>query len=432
MDVECNSCSIVSLESKAVSSIVSRVARLTLAAFVALAALMMLCDRLSVAKRQVQAGHTVGITQSPACSAGTLCETTQYVPTRCRRPTLTVTKQIDPVAPDTGSLVAISFIITGLGLKPLDVVLVQDISGSMDEDNTPGGQTRLELAQAAAITFVNELSPTDRAAVVAYNDTAWLVQPLTSDMDIVSAAINGLMAGGYTNIGEGIHSGYAELITSTRHKSRTVKAMVLLSDGNANRPLHDPGGCARDWAGAAGECGILICTVGFGREVSHTLMQDIADLSGGEYYSSPDGSDLETIYQEIALELRNLEITDVLPPGVDLDCDLLPDAWQCITGNGFTTITIPISNSELLTDPLILSFTATVNLDPPDEYQINVEGSGICYDSPGGRTCPSFENPTATVGGRKITGVVFEDSDSNGDYDEGEGVLPGIHYRTLF
>jgi len=331
--------------------------------------------------------------------------------------------------------VTITFIITGLGLKPVDVVLVQDVSGSMGEDDTPSGHTRLEVAQAAAITFVNELTDTDRAAVVAYSNMARLVLSLTTDTDAAITVIDSLEPQGYTNIGDGIRAGHEELITSTRYHSKTVKAMLLLSDGNANRPEPDSIAAqhAISQAKMAGECGILIYTIGFGSEVSETLMRKLAALSGGEYYSSSNGADLETIYQEIALGLRNLVITDVLPLGVDLDCGLLLDMyndWRCVTNAGVTTVTIPMSNSELVTNPLTLSFTATVNLDPKSKGPINVEGSETCYDGPVITPCQSFENPTATVGGRKIIGTVFEDRDHYGYFDEGENVLSDVVVTT--
>jgi len=439
MNTEYDSRSPCMSEATAIHSIMPRIARLALAVFIALVVLISLCGRLSEARRQVQASHTAATTRPSDGPSYALCAAAQDVPTRCHRPALSITKQIDPAIPDTGGVVTITFIITGLGLKRVDVVLVQDVSGSMGERDTPSGQSRLEFAKAAAITFVSELSHTDRVAVVAYNDTAWLVQPLISDTNVVTRAINGLTASGWTNIGDGIRSAYEELITSTRYHSRTVKAMVLLSDGNANRRINDPEGYARYWARAAGDCGILIYTIGLGDLsegdpdllVNQELLQTIAYTTGGEYYYSPDGTNLGTIYKEIALELRNLEITDVLSPGVGLDCNLLPAAWKCITGSGFTTITIPISNSELITNPWVRSFTATVNLDPRYEGPINASGSDTCYDGPGGPTCSSFENPTATVGGRKIAGIVFEDLDRDGHFDlDEERGLPGVVVTT--
>jgi uncharacterized repeat protein (TIGR01451 family) len=420
-------------ESETVNCIIPRVARLALAVSIALVALVSLQDKLSAVGRQAQAGRNTAMTTFGGGSLCTLSATTDDVPTRCRRPALSVTKQIDPTDPDTGDLVTITFIITGLGPKPVDVVLLQDVSGSMLTEDAADGQTRLAVAQAAASTFVKALTGTYRVAVVALSDTARLTRTLTPYTNTVIAALDSLTAchEWHTNIGGGIISGYQELISSDRYSSTFVKAMILLSDGSANRPgsVISAEQYALSQTKKARDCGILIYTIGFGdtAELNEELLYTIAYTTGGEYYYSPDGSDLDTIYQEIALELRNLVITDVLPPGVILDCDLLPDDWICIKGSGFTTITIPVSNSAIVTDPFVLSFTTTVHLDPKYNGPINASGSEICYDGPVITPCQAFENPTTTVGGRKVTGSVFEDLDRDGVLDTGEeDILSGI------
>jgi hypothetical protein len=420
-------------EPKTAISIMPRIARLALAVFIALVAMVSLWGRLSATGRQVQGSHNTVMTTARDVTPCSFSSAADDVPARCRRPALSVTKRIDPTDPETGGMVTITFFITGLGLKQVDVVLVQDVSGSMSKTDTISRETRLKVAKDAAKVFVDELNDVDRVAVVAYNDETELNPPLTTDSSVVKNAIDSLTAGGYTNIGAGILAGYEELINSSRYNPKTVKAMILLSDGWANKPDEpgdDPANYARNQAETAGECGILIYTIGFGEGVSETLMRDIAALGGGQPYFSADGTDLETIYQEIALALRNLVITDILPPGVVVNCALFP-AGMCSQKDGLTTtIVFSPSNEALMTDPLTLSFTATVNLDPLYVGPINASGSEICYDGPGRPPCQPFENPTATVGGRKITGFAFEDLDGDGYFDAVENILSGVVVTT--
>lgn len=362
---------------QAVYSIAQGILRLILAIVVALVVVGSLLHGLSTIGRQTQATSPVAF-----------CNVATTGSTRCSRPTLAVTKTVDPPNPETGSMVTISFIISGLGLKRGDVVLVQDVSGSMNDES------RLEASKAAAVAFVNETQATDRIAVVAYSSTARLVQPLTTDKCAVTTTINALTADGNTNIGDGIGEGYRELISSTNYASDTVKAMILLSDGQTNRPQPDAEQYARDQAQMTADCGIPIHTIGFG-SANEELMQDIANVTGGRYHFAPDSTELITIYKEIATELRDIVITDVLPPGVSLDCDLLPGDWGCTEGtDGFITVTYQIGNQWLIADPLILSFTATVNLSPDFENQlINAPGSCVYYDDPNSSDCQPFENP---------------------------------------
>jgi len=353
--------------------------RLALAILLASIILVSLLLGLSTSGRQTQAASSVALFYSTVNNASGSCQT----------PTLHIAKVVDPLTPERGSVVTISFVITGLNFKPVDVVLVQDVSGSMlTRDATYTNGSRLDAAKAAARAFMGNLQPADRVAVVAYSDTARLVQSLTTNRFSVTAAISDLEAldDWYTNIGAGVISGVNELSDPTGYVSDTVKAIILLADGWANRPEPDDKAeeHACQQARAAAKCGILVYTIGFG-DANNDLLQNIADTTDGKYYIATDGARLIEIYQGIAMELRNIVITDVLQPGVDLNCGLLPSGWKCAEGSGgLTTVVYTITNERPVADPLILSFTATVSLTPGYERQmINAPGSCAHYDGPG-------------------------------------------------
>jgi uncharacterized protein YegL len=350
--------------------------------------------------------------------------------------TVHITKTVEPTNPDTGGIVTICFIIGGLGPQRVDVVLAQDVSTSMNKPagESATGTTRLEASQAAACAFVSALPGMDRAAVVSYSTAARLAQPLTTSKSSVIRTIDALTVTGGTNIGEGISVSHRELMTSPRYLTYTAKTIILLSDGIATDPSGYPGGpkeYARDRARSAATDTIKIYTIGFGSDADEELLQDLADIGGGRYFFAPDADVLKTIYMTIALELHNLVIVDLLPPGVDTDCSQWPPGW-CATGpSGVTTITYPISNSLLISDPAVICFTATVNLDPGYDGSVNLPGSEICYqDSEGEIICDEFENPTVTVGGRKISGYVFSDDDANGQRDAEEAGVPDVVVQT--
>lgn len=365
-------------------------------------------------------------------------------PTAPTTTTVRITKTVEPTLPDTGGIVSICFTISGLSPRSLDIVLAQDISGSM---NDPAGegvtQTRLEASQLAASALVSFLPSTDRIAVVPYSTTAQLAQPLTTTKSTITRTIYNLTATGYTNIGEGIWVSREELITSTRYESDTVKVIILLSDGIAN--CDETGFCSDDpatleraadyaktQATLAASDTIRIYTIGFGADVSEDLLREIADIGGGTYFFAPDGDVLETIYLTISLELHNLIITDILTPGVEADCSQWPEDWCFVSPSGVTTLTLPISDSLLTPDFEPLCFTATVNLDPDYEGPINLPGSGICYQGSDRQTiCEEADNPTITVGGRKITGTVFYDVNGNGHRDVGEAGAPDVVVRAI-
>jgi len=358
--------------------------------------------------------------------------------------TVSVTKTVSPLHPDTGAVVSICFAVSGLSPRSLDVVLAQDVSGSMLNTVTVG-TTRLQACQAAANAFVGLLPITDRIAIVPYSTTACLIQPLTTNHSIVTRTIYSLTArADYTgtNMGEAISVSHEELITSTRHEADTVKAIILLSDGIAN--CTEDGYCfddpttlkeAADYvtrqATLAASGKIKIYTIGFGKEADNSLLQTTANIGHGKYFSAPDADTLETIYQAIALELHNLIVTDVLTPGVETECSRWP-AGRCVRGpGGVTTVTLPISGNAATSGSEPYCFSVTANLNPGYTGPINLPGSDFCYQSSSGQTiCKGFNNPTITVGGRMITGYVFYDLDADGIRDGQETGAAGITVRV--
>lgn len=111
-----------------------------------------------------------------------------------------------------------------------DVVLVMDVSGSMEKDD------RLRYAQEAAISFIRKLLPQGlntenvRVALVSFSDEAHVVSPFTKDVDRLVARVWNLQASGATNTQDGVHQ--ARVLLNASHAPQ--KHIVLLADGEAN------------------------------------------------------------------------------------------------------------------------------------------------------------------------------------------------------
>ncbi len=128
--------------------------------------------------------------------------------------------------------------------RPLEVVLVIDVSGSMDDDIKYDPNNSLEYAQDAANDFIRKIflpanNPTgkNKVAIVKYSSTASLVRPLTlaaGQTDLINA-INSLAANGTTNIQDGIIKADKELYDHGTFDCITSRSIILLTDGVANR-----------------------------------------------------------------------------------------------------------------------------------------------------------------------------------------------------
>ena len=170
----------------------------------------------------------------------------------------------------------------------LGIVFIIDHSGSMEE--TSGGVTKLELAKEAAARSVELLFPTDRVGVIAFDDVASWVVPMTelSDPGQVIGAIGSIRTGGGTDIMAGVRA-MSEILPDDPAK---VKHVILLTDGGA-----DPTGIPELVQQLYQENGITLSTVGVGNDAA-PFLKDLAALGAGRYHFTNDASSIPSIFTE--------------------------------------------------------------------------------------------------------------------------------------
>jgi Ca-activated chloride channel family protein len=226
------------------------------------------------------------------------------------------------------------------------VILAIDVSGSMRANDVE--PTRIEAAQAAARTFVNEQPRSTRIGIVSFAGSAALVQPPTSNRRDVIAAIDQLQLQHATAVGSGLlvslkaifpQSDFEVLEPRLRNAaagassepgfkpvapgSYASAAIVLLTDGQTTAGP-DPVDAAR----LAAERGVRVFTVGVGTEHGQILtgegwsmrvsldeepLKAIADLTRAEYFYAGTATDLKKVYQslrsKLVMEKKETEIT---------------------------------------------------------------------------------------------------------------------------
>ena len=93
-------------------------------------------------------------------------------------------------------------LVTSVPSNQTTIILAIDVSLSMRQnDITP---SRLEAAQAAALSFIQRQKSTTQIGIVAFSGFAELIQPPTTDQEALQAAIDSLTFGRRTAIGSGI------------------------------------------------------------------------------------------------------------------------------------------------------------------------------------------------------------------------------------
>ena len=184
-----------------------------------------------------------------------------------------------------------------------DIVLAIDASGSMNssgfdaEDEVSGGErlSRFEITKKIATLFISERQ-SDNLGIVVYGDFAFIASPITYEKEIVSDMLSYLtqgMAGQNTAIGEAISMS----VRAFKHSKAKSKIIILLTDGEHNSGEVSP----KDAIALAKDENIKIYTIGIGNkgEADEALLKQIAQDSGGEFFSAASAKELQEVYNKI-------------------------------------------------------------------------------------------------------------------------------------
>ena len=177
------------------------------------------------------------------------------------------------------------------------VVLAIDSSRSMEATDVP--PTRLEAARRAAQSFLDELPSRFQVGVVSFARRAQILSRPTVDRVALRSALDALEPKLGTAIGDGLSAAF-----DFRPEGRNVPlVVVLLSDGN-NTTGVDPLLAAE----RARDMNVKVFTVVFGGDASATqsgqapdgqTLQQVAEVSGGVFFSAPTAADLDAVYEDL-------------------------------------------------------------------------------------------------------------------------------------
>jgi Ca-activated chloride channel family protein len=212
------------------------------------------------------------------------------------------------------------------------VLLAIDVSRSMGARDVP--PTRLRAAQTAAEEFVADVPKKFRVGVVSFATRAQVAVAPTDDRELVHAAIESLRTGEGTAIGDAV-----ALSASLGQRQRVdgvvpPTSILLISDGARDGGRRTPQAAAR----RARALHVPVYTILLGTPagvVQHTLpggyteilrvpasaqtLQQIARMSGGEFFTASNDKRLGEVYDQLRSRLghkkQSREITDFFAGG---------------------------------------------------------------------------------------------------------------------
>lgn len=194
-------------------------------------------------------------------------------------------------------------------LYPSDIMLVFDKSGSMNDDGSSPPQPLTDAKDAGKV-FVEEMQSVDWGGVVSFSTEASLPidQSLTGDFSEIALAIDNITIGEpdneqHTNVGDGIKKALKEL--QEKGRERAKKAIVLLTDGIASRPLSSgnsnyPEDYAAIQAQEVKNEDIFLYVVGLGNDINETFLENEIATTPDRFYKAATSEELATIYKDIA------------------------------------------------------------------------------------------------------------------------------------
>jgi fibro-slime domain-containing protein len=238
---------------------------------------------------------------------------------------------------------------------PLDVMMIIDRSGSMNDDGQNPEQP-LTDAKNGASAFINTLSDIkDRAGVVSYSTTAVLNSGLSSDFIAVKASYASVTASGFTNTASAITRAQTELVSQGRTTAK--KVMIILSDGVPNvdgMSQSDAASLTIASATAAKSAGTIIYAIGLGDASASAVLSQVAS-SPASYFFAPSGAQLEGIYRAISTiecqrdpaTITGKKYNDKNANGIVDGQDVTIQAWtMTLTLIGASTSREAITNAE--------------------------------------------------------------------------------------
>ncbi|HUF84271.1 MAG TPA: type II secretion system F family protein, partial [Acidimicrobiia bacterium] len=180
----------------------------------------------------------------------------------------------------------------------LEVAIVVDTSGGQAFTGPipEGLPSALDASKVAARDFLGRMTVKTEVAVIGFNDSPYVAQPLTTDVDAAAAAIDGLQEQGETALYDAVTS------TLQQFSPAAQRVVILLSNGAdtvSSTTLEDA-------AERLTASGVALYAVNVQTDESDVAsLETLADAASGQVIDAADDNALQGVYDSIAARLAN-------------------------------------------------------------------------------------------------------------------------------
>ncbi len=212
----------------------------------------------------------------------------------------------------------------------LHTAITIDCSSSMNS-NDPN-RCRVDAAKG----FVNVMRDNDMASVTLFASrvSTQSLGTLTKDKNLLKETIDNVTSLGVTNYEEALQYSINSLDVNNNTSSENI--IIFLSDGyptDDSGYAIDPSDFDYSIVDTAADAGIKIYTIGLTDNVCETILEEMADRTGGEYFYANTAEELVPYF-------LNINVTEKYDITTDTDVDGIPDLFE--------TYGMPIANGQVI------------------------------------------------------------------------------------
>jgi len=182
-----------------------------------------------------------------------------------------------------------------------DIALVLDKSGSMSQNG------RFAALLNGVNVFLNQMNISqaeERISLTTYEATPSKLVDMTPNLAAIQTALQDQVPGGFTGIGRALEVGLDSVQNDAGSRGAfSLKSVVLMTDGNQNRGIN-PFVVAQQ----AKELGIIVHTITFSDGANETLMEMVANETGGSHLHANTDQELIDAFDTIARTIQVLTI----------------------------------------------------------------------------------------------------------------------------
>lgn len=283
-------------------------------------------------------------------------------------------------------------------LRPLNLALVIDKSGSMADDD------KMSRVKESLRTMIGKLRADDIVSIVAFDTDAEVLLPATrvADGRELRRAVDCLAPDGGTNIHAGLMLGYAE--ARRYYRENATNRVILLTDGIANVGVTEPGQIAAASAENNGR-GLDLSTIGVGLDLDQELLRTLAKSGRGLFHFIGDYQDIEKVFVN---ELQSLisPVARRVELNVDFDSNLRLEKIYGyaprVRANG-ATIPLDDMNSGL-TQVVMMKFRTAIGAPVKNSYPVKIRFS--YFDIERRRRVEETQEAVLTTGRNKYADIL--------------------------